>query len=212
MKIRQIFLFIAVAFTLNFTASAQNIINYFIDMPVYLLPSFDKTLKQELVENFQKNPERDSINNLLGGKARLLNLDTVANNLKIQSTSVSKLEIQLIDRTDGTRIIGIINTVCAPGCSSYIKFYDTEWNELKVSFPKFSIENWVNTSNNEEQNKQVKNAVRINFLEYTFSSDGKNVIIHNRSKEQLDAKSRKELTGLVDFEKTIEINLLELKI
>lgn len=173
MKIRRIYFFTVIFFTLNFTAGAQNIINYFIDMPVYLLPSFDKTLKLELTENYLKNPERDSVNNLLGGKARLLSLDTTANNLKIQSTSASKVEIQLINKPDNSRIIGIINTVCAPGCSSYIKFYDTEWNEIKVNFPKFSIENWLNPSNNEEQNKLVKNAVRIDFLEYTFSSDGK---------------------------------------
>ncbi|HHT22982.1 MAG TPA: DUF3256 family protein [Bacteroidales bacterium] len=210
MKIRRIFLFIAIVFTLNFTAGAQNIINYFIDMPIYLLPSFDKILKQELVENYQKNPERDSINNLLGGKTRLLSLDTIANNLKIQSTSASKVEIQLINRPDSSRIIGIINTVCAPICSSYIKFYDTEWNEIKVNFPKITIDNWLNPSNSEEQNKLVKNAVRIDFLEYNFSSDGKKVVVHNRSEKHLDIENRKEIVSLVDFEKIVEIELLEL--
>ncbi len=210
MKIRRIFLFIAIAFTLNFAAGAQNIINCFIDMPVYLLPSFDKILKQELVENYQKNPERDSINNLLGGKTRLLSLDTIANNLKIQSTSASKVEIQLINRPDSSRIIGIINTVCAPICSSYIKFYDTEWNEIKVNFPKITIDNWLNPSNSEEQNKLVKNAVRIDFLEYNFSSDGKKVVVHNRSEKHLDIENRKEIVSLVDFEKIVEIELSEL--
>lgn len=210
MKLKKIFLFVALIFSINFIVNAQNIVNYFVDMPVYLLPSFDKTLKQELVENYQKNPERDSVDNLFGGKARLLQLDTITNNLKIQATSVSKLELQLIERADNSKIIGIINSVCSPICSSYVKFYDKNWNEIKVNLPSFTIENWLKSEISPEQTKLVKDLVQINFMEFSFSSDGKKLLISNRSSEHLTNENNKELAELVDFEKVIEVNFSDL--
>lgn len=193
---------------ISFTGQSKNIADYFIDMPLFLMPTLESSYRLELVENYTISG-RDTLENRFGTTIKLLDLDTANQHIAVRPTSVSRFEMQLIENQNDT-LIGIINTVCAPICSSYIKFYNTSWQEVKMDFPKFSIENWLNPSNNDEQNKQVKNAMRIDFLEYVFSSDGKKVIIHNRSEEQLDAERKEELAGLVDFKKKIEVSLSEL--
>lgn len=172
-----------VAFTLicsvSLSMQAQDVIKSFIDMPGNLLPTFDKTLKLELVENYIKNNRKDSVVNSFGGKARMIALDTLSNYLQIQPTSISRMELKIFEREDKTWIVGIINTVCSPICSSYINFYDSNWNEIDVKLPEIKIEKWFNKS--AESNVDLNKKIRVFFYELRFSPNKTHIEVINNS-------------------------------
>ena len=52
--------------------------------------------------------------------------------LQIQSGKTT-MELFLLPMVNDSKIAGLIQTVCAPACDSYIEFYTTSWKKLKTS-------------------------------------------------------------------------------
>ena len=184
-----------VAFTLicsvSLSMQAQDVVKSFIDMPGNLLPTFDKTLKLELVENYIKNNRKDSVVNSFGGKARMIALDTLSNYMQIQPTSVSRMELKIFEREDKSRIVGIINTVCSPICSSYINFYDSNWNEIAVKLPEIKIEKWF--SKTVESNVDLNKKIRVYFFELRFTPNKTQIEVLNNSLLYLGEEEQQKL-------------------
>ena len=184
LKIRKFVFYSFLIFTMSFGLQAQNVIRYFIDMPAYLLPSMENTHKLELIENYQGKKAKDTIENLFGGKVKILELDTVAELISIRTTSVSRFEMMVFENENDT-LIGIINTVCGPVCSSYIRFYNKKWKEIKVDFPKLSNSNWLKLPESKMDGGKVEDVLKGSFLEYTFSPSDKSVKVVNNSIQML---------------------------
>ena len=172
-------------FLTSFNLQARDVIKYFADMPVFLLPSLESTHKLELIENFNKNATKDTLENLFGGKVRMLQLDTVAQFISIQATSVSRFDMIVLNRLDSTEFITIINTVCGPVCSSYIHFYDTQWKEIKMDFPDLSNQPWLKSPEESINGVKVKDMLKGNFLEYTFNPKENRIEVKNNTSEML---------------------------
>ena len=168
----------------GFNLQAQNVISYFTDMPGYLLPSLESSHKLELIENYQKTG-KDTLENLFGGKVRMLELDTVSQHISISTTSVSRFEMQIIENENDT-LIAVINTVCAPVCSSYIKFYDTEWQEVKVDFPKYTNKSWYKIPISNVAEKNIETVMKTSFVELIFDQAEKMIVAKNKSWEYLN--------------------------
>ena len=189
-------------FNINFGVQAQDIIKYFTDMPAYLLPSLESSHKLELIENYQKTG-KDTLENLFGGKVTLLDLDTVADYISIRTTSVSRFEMMLFQREDKSSFIAVINTVCAPVCSSYIHFYDTEWKEIRMEFSKFDNRNWLKSAESIVDGEKVEDMLKATFIELTFKQEKNAVEARNHSIEYLNLESGKLLEPFLKKENII---------
>ena len=184
LNINKLVFFSLLIFNINFGVQAQDIIKYFTDMPAYLLPSLESSHKLELIENYQKTG-KDTLENLFGGKVTLLDLDTVADYISIRTTSVSRFEMMLFQREDKSSFITVINTVCAPVCSSYIHFFDTEWKEIRMEFPKFDNRQWLKSTDETIDGVKLQDMIKGIFLEFNFNPHEKSVEVRNNSVQML---------------------------
>lgn len=178
----------ALLMLINFSVQPKDIADYFIDMPSYLMPTFESSYRVELLENHLESG-RDSLENRFGTKVVLLELDTINQHIVLQSTSSSHFEMQIIENQNDT-LIGIINTVCAPVCSSYFKFYDTEWKEVKVDFPSFDTKKWLKYSNSNDDNELVERLIKVNFIELRFNPKEQEIEAINNSLEYLSDEEK----------------------
>ena len=191
-KLKKIICFSFVILLAGFNLQAQNVIKYFTDMPGYLLPSMESSHKLELIENYQKTG-KDTLENLFGGKVRLLELDTVSQHISISTTSVSRFEMKLFQRPDKSSFIAIINTVCGPVCSSYIQFFDREWKEIRMDFPELTNQHWMKNEEEMVDGVKIENLFQSTFIEFHFNSMMNGVVARNNSIEMFDTEKKEKL-------------------
>ena len=195
-------------FNINFGVQAQDIIKYFTDMPAYLLPSLESSHKLELIENYQKTG-KDTLENLFGGKVTLLDLDTVADYISIRTTSVSRFEMMLFQREDKSSFITVINTVCATVCSSYIHFFDTEWKEIRMEFPKFDNRQWLKSTDETIDGVKLQDMIKGIFLEFNFNPHEKSVEVRNNSVQMLGKTEQGQIKPFFMEDKIISVKWKE---
>ena len=191
-KLKKIICFSFVILLAGFNLQAQNVIKYFTDMPGYLLPSMESSHKLELIENYQKTG-KDTLENLFGGKVRLLELDTATQHISISTTSVSRFEMKLFQRPDKSSFIAIINTVCGPVCSSYIQFFDSEWKEIRMDFPELTNQHWMKNEEEMVDGVKIENLFQSTFIEFHFNSMMNGVVARNNSIEMFDTEKKEKL-------------------
>ena len=191
-ELKKIICFSFVILLAGFNLQAQNVIKYFTDMPGYLLPSMESSHKLELIENYQKTG-KDTLENLFGGKVRMLELDTVSQHISISTTSVSRFEMKLFQRPDKSSFIAIINTVCGPVCSSYIQFFDSEWKEIRMDFPELTNRQWIKNEEEMVDGVKIENLFQSTFIEFHFNSMMNGVVARNNSIEMFDTEKKEKL-------------------
>lgn len=208
LNINKLVFFSLLIFNINFGVQAQDIIKYFTDMPAYLLPSLESSHKLELIENYQKTG-KDTLENLFGGIVTLLDLDTVADYISIRTTSVSRFEMMLFQREDKSSFIAVINTVCAPVCSSYIHFYDTEWKEIRMEFPKFDNRQWLKSTDETIDGVKLQDMIKGIFLEFNFNPHEKSVEVRNNSVQMLGKTEQGQIKPFFMEDKIISVKWKE---
>ena len=208
LNINKLVFFSLLVFNINFGVQAQDIIKYFTDMPAYLLPSLESSHKLELIENYQKTG-KDTLENLFGGKVTLLDLDTVADYISIRTTSVSRFEMMLFQREDKSSFITVINTVCAPVCSSYIHFFDTEWKEIRMEFPKFDNRQWLKSTDETIDGVKLQDMIKGIFLEFNFNPHEKSVEVRNNSVQMLGKTEQGQIKPFFMEDKIISVKWKE---
>lgn len=208
LNINKLVFFSLLIFNINFGVQAQDIIKYFTDMPAYLLPSLESSHKLELIENYQKTG-KDTLENLFGGKVTLLDLDTVADYISIRTTSVSRFEMMLFQREDKSSFITVINTVCAPVCSSYIHFFDTEWKEIRMEFPKFDNRQWLKSTDETIDGVKLQDMIKGIFLEFNFNPHEKSVEVRNNSVQMLGKTEQGQIRPFFMEDKIISVKWKE---
>ena len=208
LNINKLVFFSLLIFNINFGVQAQDLIKYFTDMPAYLLPSLESSHKLELIENYQKTG-KDTLENLFGGKVTLLDLDTVADYISIRTTSVSRFEMMLFQREDKSSFIAVINTVCAPVCSSYIHFFDTEWKEIRMEFPKFDNRQWLKSTDETIDGVKLQDMIKGIFLEFNFNPHEKSVEVRNNSVQMLGKTEQGQIKPFFMEDKIISVKWKE---
>ena len=207
-KLKKIICFSFIILLAGFNLQAQNVISYFTDMPAYLLPSLESSHKLELIENYQKTG-KDTLENLFGGIVTLLDLDTVADYISIRTTSVSRFEMMLFQREDKSSFITVINTVCAPVCSSYIHFFDTEWKEIRMEFPKFDNRQWLKSTDETIDGVKLQDMIKGIFLEFNFNPHEKSVEVRNNSVQMLGKTEQGQIKPFFMEDKIISVKWKE---
>ena len=163
-------------------------------MPDDLLPSLTKEMKIELVENFKLN-KTDTIKDSFQNKVYVLNYDSVRSTIDVQSASNAKFEMKLFSAENAKMntssfFIGVINTVCAPLCSSYIRFYDKNWRQLEVNFIVPQASDWLLNKNEEKQGVKLADIFKATLIELDFNKTKNELVLKNHSNELLSIEDK----------------------
>lgn len=128
-------------------SEGQSISELFINAPENIFPLLSLERKKELVDNYQKSLENDSLDlfvtNRLGGKSKILNINDFSFNLSLdQYSSIDIFSIQLVNKS---YLIGLIKTSEFEPKQSTINFYNTNWELLESEniFPNVRIDNFL---------------------------------------------------------------------
>lgn len=126
--------------------SAQNIEQVYKDVPSMISPVLSAKQRMEMLEYAKANLS-DSIKNPFGNWSRVIELDTLQKYICVQHAADTEFQMMLFTTSgapDSVYTIGIIETVCAPICSSTVHFYNPQWNENDASIPhKFQTANFL---------------------------------------------------------------------
>ncbi|MFV0391913.1 MAG: DUF3256 family protein [Paludibacteraceae bacterium] len=197
MKLKKTWGTLLVVLIISLSIHSQKIVDYFVDMPLSVMPTLASSYRVELIENYQTQG-KDTLENMFGSPVKLLTLDTVNQHISVQATPNARFEMKIF-RHEKDTVLGIINTVCAPICSSYVQFYDTRWKKLRLELPEIRLDQWLKKTNTEEQNEFVQSNVRSNFIELRFAEDG-GIQAKNNSLEFLGVEDKIALSPLFDNE------------
>ncbi len=208
-------------FTLFFSAftisNAQLIDKVFVKtMPDIVFPSMEKNIRFELLE-YYKAGQKDTIKNVFQNGVFILDYDSINHYLSIKTTKNSQFEIKLFptkEKMDSTSyIIGVINTVCAPACSSYIRFYDYKWNKMEVDFSKPTALDWLNNKDADTYGVKIAEIFKSSFLALSFDKWHNNIILKNNSADLLSVEDKLLIKSyLVNEDKTYKIKVANSKV
>jgi hypothetical protein len=187
---------------LLFTQSifAQTVEKWFVNMPDGLNPTLSKQNRLELLE-YYKAGQGDSVTNRYGNQARLVVFDSINQCVVVKNTSSTTFEMKMFNFEASSTVIGLISTVCAPVCQSYIQFYDTAWNSIPIQFAMPKAIEWMNKDSLENKNldKQwVGNVLENSFITLTFNAANNTIIAQNNSLKFMTEIDRKLFQPLMN--------------
>jgi hypothetical protein len=171
-----------------FDLKAEEISVYFLSMPNQILPSLDINRKKELLDT-KKNNSHTAIKNLFNDTLVLQQMTD--NYLSIQS-GIAQTEIALLTMANQSRIICVLQTVCAPVCDSHIYFYTTQWKLLNT--PDFFIPegiSWFFKENPDETGKILIQSLLsdISLMSYHLNPDDLSLIQIYNTPQYLDKET-----------------------
>lgn len=208
------FVFVLCTFT---SLNAQLIDNVFVKkIPDILFPAMEKNLRFELVE-YYKAGQKDTIKNVFQNDVFILDYDSINHYLSIKTTENSQFELKLFptkEKIDSTSyIIGVINTVCAPACSSYIRFYNHKWNKIEVEFTPPTALDWLNKKEEETYGVKIAEILKTSLIEFHFDKNKNEIILKNNSAELLSVEDKLLIKPyLVNDDKTYKIKVANSKV
>lgn len=121
---------ISLLLLLPLTLAAQTMKQLFTNMPDTLLSILNKNNRLDLID-FVEAGMTGKVKNIFEGESRL---DTLtANFLSLTTTATGQVQMKLLPTGDTTRVVCMVQTVCAEACDSYVRFFTTDWKELPAS-------------------------------------------------------------------------------
>ncbi len=131
-------LILILTLTLATMANAQTMGEMFVSMPDSIMPLLTQTSKRDMLD-FLANGMDARVHNQLGEEVTLKHLTD--SYLFLEMSEKSRVEMKLLFTTDSIGILAFVRTVEGPGADSHVKFFDTEWRQLKwMELPHPSIE------------------------------------------------------------------------
>lgn len=182
---------------------AFDILDAFKAMPDYLIPTFNPVLKSELINSYINGS--DSIENRYAGKSKITLLDTDNHLLQIQTSDIGKIELKIFTPTPTDTIIGYINTICTPECTSVIKVFNRQWN--KLSLETIDYKDFITTKDT-DRIALFESWDMPQFIEYSFTE--KNTIKAKFTTFfYLDDEQQKQIKSIVKKSLTLKIKSQE---
>ncbi len=109
--------------------NAQNVSSVFGNMPKDLMLLVDSIPRQDLIDLYKSNLPAH-VKDKLNGKITLNSLNEDFIELRAGNFSV---QIALLKLVNDSKIVCLIQTVCAPVCDSRLNFYTVDWKPLDTS-------------------------------------------------------------------------------
>lgn len=164
MQIRSIILIALLAFLMPVWAQTT-VEKLFQTMPEELFWP-DKSQRMELMA-YSKDKKIDSVQNSLNGYCKLVDYDESAKHLSVNTSRKGNMEFQVIG-SDPSPLVGVIFTVCAPACTSTIRFYTTDWNPVEMQLPALSPSDFLQGGLSEEDRTNGNRLLTPLLVSYAF--------------------------------------------
>lgn len=193
MKSNKILLFFIFA-TSSYFAQAQLIDNVFINkIPNNILPTLSKDIRTDVLKNYYAG-QQDTTRNIFQNDVFVLDYDSVSNYISIQTAENAHFEMKLFptkQKMDSTSyVIGIITTVCAPACSSYIRFYDSNWNRINLDIPTWKAADWLADKDQVFDGVKLADIFKSSFIELHFDKEKNLLTVKNNSADLLSVEDK----------------------
>ena len=108
-------------------AHCENISDVFTTMPDSIYPLLTAKNRKDMVD-FYNNKMEAKVRNRLNDYARL---DTLTNQyLRLTPSPSSEVVMRLLETSDSTMLICLVQTVTKPIRDSRVRFYDSQWRQL----------------------------------------------------------------------------------
>lgn len=181
---RNKFFLVAIALLLLQNISASRLEKVFINMPDSLIPTLNKSMRLELIE-YSRIQQKDTVKNVFGKVINVMRYDSVNNFLTIKTAENATMQIKILpalnSKNDTAYVIGVINTVCGPACSSYVNFYNSNWKKEDERLTKFTFEDWLVNKNEMLNGVKISQFFKSTLLEYRFRPDKPQIEVINNS-------------------------------
>ena len=114
-------------------SNAEGISDVFTSMPDSIYPLLTAKNRRDMVD-FYNNKMEAKVRNRLNDYARL---DTLTSQyLRLTPSPSSELVMRLLETSDGTTMVCLVQTVTKPIRDSRVKFFDSQWQQLtSVNLP-----------------------------------------------------------------------------
>ena len=116
--------------------------------------------------------------------------------LQIQ-TAKNTTELFLLTMINDTKIVGLIQTVCAPVCDSRLEFYTISWKKLSTSvFITFANKNDFLKEGMNPEDEKVKNALiplDIFFMQLHYDPDKQELLQYYTTPDYLSADDKENV-------------------
>lgn len=176
---------------LSLCCSAQNMTTVFGNMPKNMILLVDSIQRHELME-LVKEKKSDNIKDKLAGKVTLSRFDENFMELNFENSS---LQIALLKLINDSKIVCMIQTVCAPVCDSRLSFYTCDWKLLPSSDIIQPAEtSWFIKHSADETGVDLIHAVKaldMDLMQYSFDPE-KSVLTQTYTTPQYLSKEDKE--------------------
>lgn len=171
------------------SGAARTAAEFFIAMPERVLPVFNSTERQDMIDYFRYGSDRGTPNNF-GGASRVIGESDAV--LTVAVAENSQLQVAVIAAKSDT-IVALISTVSLPVQDARIDFYDRNWQPLRhqpVAMPEFS--DWI-TKEGEEHVADI--SLALDFIPITISYDAEaaTLTFHNNAAGLMAAEDAERL-------------------
>lgn len=106
---------------------AQTMRQMWMDMPDEMVPYLNRSNRTELADYVDMKVDA-AIRNKLEDTTRIERL--TPDFIRVRLNAACRLEMKLIERTDGSSVLCVVETWMGPAADSRLLFYDTEWHQL----------------------------------------------------------------------------------
>jgi hypothetical protein len=173
-----------------YSIQGQTISELFVKLPQSAFLPLTVSDRLDLIDLY-KSGEKATVKNQLEDSCSILRLTD--DYLQIQ-ISKNTLELFILPMINDSKIIGLIQTVCAPVCDSYIEFYTTAWKKLAApAFISLAGKNDFLKDSAHVDREEVKNALiplDISFMQLHYDPEKQELQQYYTTPEYLSEPDR----------------------
>jgi hypothetical protein len=164
----------------------------FLSMPAEKFLALSETNRLDMVDLYSAGQKAETLNQL-EDSCEILSLSDIYLEIK---TGNHKMELFLLPLVNDSKIVCLIQTVCAPVCDSYVEFYTTTWKRLNEDlFISPAGLSWFLKEGLDPEDQKVKNALiplDISLMQFHFDPEKQELLQYYTTPEYVDRYDREK--------------------
>jgi hypothetical protein len=162
----------------------------FLSLPESALLTLSETSRLDLID-LHKAGHKAEVVNQFGDSSVILHLTNDYLEIKFGNYNLQLLLLQMVN---DSKIVLLIQTVCAPVCDSYLEFYTTSWRKLngELFISPAEKSEFIKEGINPDEQK-VKNALvslDISLMQFKYDPEKKELLQYYNTPEYLNPDDR----------------------
>jgi hypothetical protein len=192
MKLKIVFIVALISASTRWV-QGQTAAELFVQLPESAFLTLTDSDRLDLIDLY-KAGERATVRSRLNDSCSILRLTD--NYLQLR-TGKSTMELFILPMINDTKVVGLIQTVCAPVCDSYLEFYTTDWEKMNASVFITLAEKFDFLKEGfHPEDEKVKNALiplDISLMQLQYEPDNKELTQHYTTPAYLSETDREEV-------------------